>query len=217
MKVDTILFDLDGTLVNTNEISINSFKYAIETHYPSKVPNREKIMTFFGPTLQETFKDYAESEEKVNEMVQSYLSHYKEIEHEMYVLYPGVFEVLSKLKEARYNLGIVTTKYRKSAMPSIINFKLDEIFDVIITLDDVENPKPSREPIDIALAKFDNHEGAIMVGDNISDIIAGKNAEVFTSGVAWTILGENVLQELNPDFMLQSMDDLFLVLEKLNT
>ncbi|XMB66018.1 pyrophosphatase PpaX [Mycoplasmatota bacterium zrk1] len=216
MRIDTVLFDLDGTLINTNEIIINSFKHVFETHFTLNVLTRKEILTFFGPTLKETFGKYTDSQKKILEMEKMYLSHYKEIECDMYELYPGVLEVLQNLKQTGYNLGIVTTKYRKSAMPSIVNFKLDEIFEVIVTLDDVNSPKPSCEPIEVALRNFPGYKKIMMVGDNRNDILAGKNASVYTAGVAWTIIGKKSLKELNPDFMLKNMHELIDILNEFN-
>ena len=188
-KIDTVLFDLDGTLINTNEIIIESFKYTFDTHFPAIEMTTEKILSFIGPTLQQSFGDYTKDPFLIQEMIDSYRKYYIENEMGMFEIYPDVIEVVSKLKEEGYNLGIVTSKFKEAAWPSFTHYQLDEIFDVFISLDEVEYPKPNRNPIDVALSLFDNPIGAIMIGDNKGDILAGKNAGIHSAGVAWSFKG----------------------------
>lgn len=212
-KIDTILFDLDGTLINTNEIIIQSFKYTFETHFPELDINIDKILTFIGPTLQQTFSDYTDDPFLIQEMINSYRTYYVENEMGLFELYPDVIEVVSTLKEEGYNLGIVTSKFKEAAWPSFTHYELDKVFDVFVSLDEVEHPKPDRNPIDVALSNFDNPKEAIMIGDNQGDILAGKNAGIYSAGVSWSIKGAAYLMQAEPDFMLSDMYDIFRVLK----
>lgn len=211
-KIDTILFDLDGTLINTNEIIIQSFRYTFETHFPEIEMDVDKILTFIGPTLQQTFSEYTNDPFLIQDMIQSYRTYYIENEMGLFEIYPNVIEVVTKLKEEGYNLGIVTSKFREAAWPSFSHYELDKIFDVFISLDEVDHPKPNRNPIDVALSHFDEPKGAIMIGDNQGDVLAGKNANIYSAGVAWSIKGAAHLMEVEPDFMLSDMNDIFRVL-----
>jgi len=213
-KVDTLLFDLDGTLIDTNAIIIESFKHTFNKYVPDFKFDIELFKTFIGPTLEETFTKHA-NKEFVSDMINEYRKFYKENEYDYFKIYPNVLEVISKLKEEGYNLAIVTTKFKESAWPSFTHFGLNKYFDVFIALDHVEKPKPNREPIDKALAKFE-HSGAIMIGDNQGDLLAGKNAGIFSCGVAWSFKGMKHLLKVNPDFMIEDMKDLFTILDKLN-
>ena len=212
-KIDTILFDLDGTLINTNEIIIQSFKYTFDTHFPDNELDVDKILTFIGPTLQQTFSDYTSDPFLIQDMIDSYRKYYVENEMGLFDIYPDVIEVVTKLKEEGYNLGIVTSKFKEAAWPSFTHYNLDRLFDVFISLDDVEHPKPNRNPIDVALSYFNDSHGAIMIGDNQGDILAGKNAGIYSAGVAWSIKGSAYLMQVNPDFMLSDMKDIFRVLK----
>ena len=214
-KIDTILFDLDGTLINTNEIIIQSFKYTFDTHFPEVEVTRDKILTFIGPTLQQTFGDYTDDPFLIQEMIDSYRKYYVENEMGLFEIYPEVIEVVSQLKEEGYNLGIVTSKFREAAWPSFTFYELDKIFDVFVSLDEVEHPKPNRNPIDVALSHFEDPKGAIMIGDNKGDILAGKNAGIYSAGVSWSIKGSAYLMEVEPDFMLADMNDVFRVLNQI--
>lgn len=213
-KIDTILFDLDGTLINTNEIIIDSFQSTFETHFPGMKLTREKIMTFIGPTLHDTFSDYTNDPFTIQAMIESYRDYYVKFEFGNFEIYPGVIETIKKLHQIGYNLGIVTSKFKEAAWPSFTHYNLDKYFSVFIALDDVEKPKPHREPIDIALSRFPSVNEAIMIGDNQGDILAGKSAGIYSGGVAWSLKGSAHLMEVNPDFMLSDMNDVFRILKK---
>ena len=212
-KIDTILFDLDGTLINTNDIIIESFKEVFRVHFPKQQPSRERILTFIGPTLQQTFGQYTNDQNLINEMIKTYRSFYIEYEVGNHELYPDVLEVVTKLKLQGYNLGILTSKFTEAAWPSYTHYGLDKIFDSFTGLDDVIHPKPDKNAVETALSNFPNHKQVIMIGDNQGDIMAGINAGIYGAGVAWSIKGEAHLQEVNPDFMLKDMNDIFRVID----
>lgn len=214
-KIDTILFDLDGTLINTNEIIIQSFKYTFDQHFPNIEIDRDKILTFIGPTLQQTFSEYTSDPFVIQDMIESYRTYYVEHEAGLFSIYPNVVEVLTRLKQSGYNLGIVTSKFKEAAWPSFTHYGLERIFDVFVSLDEVEYPKPDRNPIDVALSQFDEPKGAIMIGDNKGDILAGKNAGIYSAGVIWSIKGAAHLMQEDPDFMLSDMEDIFTVLKQI--
>ena len=213
-KINTLLFDLDGTLVNTNEIIIESYKHAFREHLPEKHFTREAIIDMIGPPLDEIFSNYTKSPFKIKKMIDTYRLFYKAHEHDHFYLYEDVYETLKKLKNSGYNMAIVTSKFLVSAQPSIEHFNLDSIFDVIVTLDDVDNPKPDKEPVEVALSQFDHVDKALMIGDNASDILSAKNADILSAGVSWTIKDLKVLNDIDPDYILKSMDDLFWILKK---
>jgi len=211
-KINTILFDLDGTLINTNKIIIDSFISTFEKHFPNLILSRETIITFIGPTLNETFGNYTDDPFIIQSMIESYREYYIKFEFDSFEIYPEVITVLEKLKTQGYNLGIVTSKFKAAAWPSFSHYNLENYFNVFVALDDVQNPKPNREPIDVALNQFENVSSAIMIGDNKGDIFAGKNAEIYSAGVAWSIKGSAHLMTANPDFMLSDMSDIFRIL-----
>jgi pyrophosphatase PpaX len=145
-------------------------------------------------------------------MIRSYREFYVKYEDGNHQLYPNVLEVVKKLKEKGYNLGILTSKFREAAWPSYTHYGLDKLFDSFTALDDVEYPKPHKNSVETALSTFEKVEGAIMIGDNQGDILAGKNAGIYSAGVAWSLKGSFHLMEVEPDFMLSDMNDIFRVL-----
>ncbi|WP_088104243.1 pyrophosphatase PpaX [Halalkalibacter urbisdiaboli] len=206
MSIDTILFDLDGTLINTNELIISSFLHTLEEYYPGEF-TREKVIDFIGPPLTDTFQSLDEN--RVEEMIQTYRKH-NHANHDLLVKeYEGVYETIEALHKQGFKLAIVTTKIRKTAIMGLELTNLAQFFDVIVGFDDVEKVKPDPEPLEKALqALGSSKETAMMVGDTPHDILAGKNTGLPTAVVGWSIKGRDVIQSYNPDYILDSMSDL---------
>lgn len=206
MNIDTLLFDLDGTLINTNELIIESFLHTLHSFYPNQY-KREDVLPFIGPTLYDTFGGI--DAEKMEEMVKVYRKFNHE-QHDLLVTeFETVFETIKTLKEKGYKLGIVTTKIRTTVNMGLKLTKLDQFFDVVVTLDDVDHAKPHPEPVLKALEQLGSiPEQAIMVGDNHHDIVAGQNAGTKTAGVSWSIKGREYISSYNPDYLLEKMSDL---------
>ncbi|MFD2705580.1 pyrophosphatase PpaX [Salibacterium lacus] len=206
MKVDTILFDFDGTLVNTNPLIISSFEHVLDAYYPGRY-SREDIIGFIGTPLPENFRaiDPDRSEEMIGMYQQFTLDHHDALLEE----YAGVTETIQTLHEQGYHLAVVTTKRKETALMGLATSGLAPYFPTVITLADVERAKPDPEPLERAMAALGSKPGeTMMVGDSKYDILAGKNAGVTTAGVAWTIKGEEHLQSYEPDIMLQTMPDI---------
>jgi pyrophosphatase PpaX len=206
MKIETILFDLDGTLIDTNELIVASFTHTLEK-FSDRQYTREEILNFIGPPLVDSMQQV--NPDKVEEMIATYREH-NLANHDKYVeAYPTVVETVKKLKDAGITLGIVTTKLSDTAKLGLQITGMADVFEVLIGLDDVENAKPHPEPILTAINQLQaNPMTTLMVGDNYHDIEAGHNAGVQTAGVAWTIKGREVLEAHNPTYMLEQMSDL---------
>ena len=209
-KINTILFDLDGTLIDTNELIISTYLHTLEKYFPGKY-TREDVLPFLGPTLHEVFGEM--DPDRVEEMVLDYrtynLANHDTLEKE----FVGVMETIETLKKKGYKLAIVTTKREDVAFKGLRLMKLDSFFDVMVAYDHVKKVKPDPEPIYLALEKLDSKpEETLMVGDNFHDVLAGKNAGTKTAGVAWTIKGRDYLAKYEPDYMLENMTDLLTIL-----
>jgi pyrophosphatase PpaX len=214
-KLDTIIFDLDGTLIDTNNIIIRSFRSTFERHFPDVTLTDEQIHSFIGPTLHQTFGDYTNDPFLIQEMIDSYREFYVEYEVGNFEIYPDVLEVVNDLKDKGYNLAICTSKFRVAAWPSFTYYHLDDLFDVFVGLDDVEHAKPHPNAIETVLKQFPGHQKAIMIGDNTGDILAGKHAGIYSAGVAWSLKGPDYLLEAEPDFMLTDMKDIYRVIDEI--
>lgn len=203
----TLLFDLDGTLINTNELIIETFKKTLAEFLPERSFSREEILQFIGPPLTETFANLAP--ERVEEMIAFYRE-FNIAHHDDLVLeYDGVYEAIRALYEEDYKLAVVSTKMYDVIMKGLKLTGLDKYFQVVIGLDQVKEAKPDPEGIEMALALLGSEASeAIMVGDNFHDIYAGKNAGTKTAAVSWCIKGPDYLTQFEPDYMLKTMGDL---------
>lgn len=205
-KYNTVLFDLDGTLLDTNELIISSFLHTLEQFHPGEYA-REDVFQFMGPSLKETFGSI--NPERAEEMISTYVTHNRAKHDELVEVFDGVYETVKKLHENGFKLAIVTTKMRKTVNMGLELSKLTPFFPVVVTFEDVSNTKPHPEPLQLALNKLGaTADEAIMVGDNHHDIDGGKNAGVDTVGVAWSVKGKEHLATYSPDFIIDSMDEL---------
>jgi pyrophosphatase PpaX len=205
-NIDTILFDLDGTLIDTNELIISTFLHTLGKYYPDRF-HREDVLAFIGPSLFETFSSIDRG--RTDEMIREYRS-YNHEHHDLLVKeFAGVNQTMEILKDKGFKLGIVTTKLLDTVQKGLKLTKLDPYFDTIVALDHVSKAKPDPESIFLALDQLNSaKEQTIMVGDNYHDILAGKNAGTRTAGVAWSIKGREYLAQFKPDYMLEEMPDL---------
>jgi len=184
MKYKYVLFDLDGTLIDTNSLIIDSFKYTYKTHLGIDVPE-EEILKYFGEPLIVTLRRY--SEEQADAMYQTYIT-YNEAKHDSSVSLCGDIKgMLEQLKNLGCTLAVVTSKRGKVAMQGLELFDIKKYFDVIVTLEDTELHKPHPAPVLKALELLNaKPEETIMVGDSIFDIQCAHGAGVKAVLVKWS-------------------------------
>ncbi len=214
-KIDTILFDLDGTLVDSNELIIKSFEFTLQKYLPNQTFDRQSLIDMIGPPLKETFRMAGDDPQLIEHMIEDYRRFYIEHEFDYIDIYPGVLETLKFLNNRGFNLGVVTTKFKSSAMPSMKHYGIDRYITAYCFLDDIREHKPHPEPIFYALKQFNSYQKVIMVGDNTSDILAGRNASTLTCGVEWS-LKKPLIKKLNPDFWIEHFQQLIDIIEQYN-
>lgn len=201
----SVIFDLDGTLINTNELIIKSFKYVFNKYHKEIKISEEEYISFIGPTLEESFKRYFANMEHITFLIDEYRRFNKENHDNMVSIYPNVIDTLDELSK-KFPLGIVSSKRRDLVMQGLNLFKITKYFKCIICADDKVLHKPNPEGILLALEKLDSANG-LYVGDNVNDILAGKNANVKTVGVSWSYKLDK-LKESNPDYLIYDMKEL---------
>jgi pyrophosphatase PpaX len=212
MPITTLLFDLDGTLIESNTLILASYTATLE-HFTGRKYEQEELLPFIGPPLKDVFMNIDPA--RADDMIAAYRKHNLEHHDEYVEAYPYVVETLQQLKQAGFKLGIVTTKIRETAERGITVCGLDGLFDVVIGYDDINQPKPHPEPVLKALeALGSTPEEAIMVGDNYHDIESGQNAGAKAAGVAWSIKGKQTLEAYKPEYMLEDMRDLLEIVKE---
>jgi len=177
-----ILFDLDGTLIDSTEAILESFDVAFG-HFGTETPSAEKITAEIGHPLDGMFLSLGVSEIEIPAYVASYKKHYRQISREKTFLLPGAQEAVENaFKIAR--LGVVTTKTAKYSVELLEHFDLMKYFEVLIGREDVKYPKPHPEPIFKALSKLEvDTNRCWMIGDTCMDMLSAKSAGVEGVGV----------------------------------
>jgi len=172
-----LLFDLDGTLIDSTEAILESFHYAFD-FYNYKHPDDVSIKALIGHPLDYMFAHLGVEEERVWDFVAVYKEHYREISTQKTVLLPHAREAV-ELASSFAVLGIVTTKTGKYSQILMEHFGLMDKFDVLIGREHVEHPKPHAEPIVKALEAFDTQDKEVwMIGDTQMDLLSAKAAGV---------------------------------------
>ena len=147
MKKDfAVIFDLDGTLLNTDLLIQKSFEHVFKRYKPDYQISDEEHLSFLGPTLKETFSRYF-PDDMIDELIE-YYREYNHKHHQDYVtIYPHIRETLKTLKQKGYPLAVVTTKYRQAAYIGLDLFDLTNYFDMVLGMNDVQHVKPHPEGI----------------------------------------------------------------------
>lgn len=207
--IETVLFDLDGTIIDTNELIISSFLHVFEAQTPGPL-TREQIIPHMGTTLEQQLQAFSGGVEDVSPLIKAYRS-FNTLHHdEMVRPFPHVNEVVERLHRHGLSLGIVTTKIRPSTMMTLEKYDLERFMSAIVTVNDVEHPKPHPEPVLTAIERLGaNPATTLMIGDSPVDIQSAKAAGVKAAAVAWSLKGEQKLMEYGPDYVLKDMKDLY--------
>lgn len=172
-----ILFDLDGTLIDSTSAILESFKYAFDKFDFSK-PKDENIKSLIGYPLELMFKNLSVQDELVPEFVGAYKEIYNKIKKEKTTLLPDAKKAIQKASEFA-KLAVVTTKTSKSSAELLSDFMLKEYFEVIIGREDVLNPKPDPEPILKALKFLQaDIDKSYMIGDTCLDMNSAKSSKI---------------------------------------
>lgn len=212
--VKAILFDLDGTLIDTNELIIESFKYTFDKHLNRDV-SREEIVRTFGELLRNTMAKY--DEQNADLMVSIYRNYNEKNHDQKATLFEGVEEGLKALKSKGIKMAIVTSKRRKLVDRVLKLLNIYDYMDVIVTPESTDKHKPLGDPAEKACELLGIIPGeGIMVGDSYNDILCGRNAGCRTSIVKYTALSLEELMEYKPDYVIENIKDLVDICNSLN-
>ena len=177
-----ILFDLDGTLIDSTEAILESFAVAFSA-FDEAIPDDEAIKAEIGHPLDMMFSKLGVQETLVWDHVAAYKAHYRKISCAKTELLPQAKEAV-ELARSVATLGVVTTKTAKYSVELLEHMGLMSYFSVLIGREDVEHPKPDPEPIYKALAELPSDTGQVwMLGDTCMDMQAAKSANVDAIGL----------------------------------
>ena len=210
----TILFDLDGTITDSGSGIMRSILYATEQlGWPA--PSEETLRSFIGPPLYESFLHMAPSAEAAQQAVGHYRAYYQRKGMFENHVYPGIPEVLTRLKEAGAKLYIATSKPEEFAKKIITHFDLDRYFTGIYAASIDGHRSKKADVIQYALTEAQlapTKEAIIMVGDRNHDILGAQQNGLDSIGVLYGFGEETELQEAGATFLVQSPKDLGAIL-----
>jgi pyrophosphatase PpaX len=203
---DPVVFDLDGTVVDTVELIVESFRHATRAVLDEVLPD-EVILQGVGKPLMAQMRRL--SPEHAQELYDVYREYNHRRHDELIRGYEGVAEVLDGLRSAGRRLGIVTSKSADTTQMAFRAVGLREHFGVVVTASDTAEHKPSPVPLLLCLDRFGaSADGALYVGDSPVDIEAGRAAGMTTAAVAWGVFGPDALLAAGPDFWLDEPGEL---------
>jgi pyrophosphatase PpaX len=208
VTLSTFLFDLDGTLIDSIELILTSYRHTLKIHRGIEPPD-EVWMKGLGTPLWVQFREWTEDPTEIEAMVATYREYNLSHHDAMVRPYDGVVDQVRRLKTAGKTLGLVTSKLRGGALRGLRVADLESEFDVVVGSDEVEHPKPHPEPVLKALERLGRPAaGTVFIGDSRHDLECGRAAGVKTAAVLWGPFGRSDLEDLAPDYWLERPADL---------
>ena len=199
-NIDTVLFDLDGTLIDSIPLIRASYLHTLEVHFGGE-SDPDLWLAGLGRPLRWHFGQMTSDTNEIEAMIATYRAHNHAHHDAMVTAFPGAVEAVQDLARRGIKLGIVTSKLRKGAHKGLkhCGFGL-EPFGAIIGMDDCTEHKPHPEPVRMALRLLGSTpERAVMVGDSPYDLMSGKSAGTSTAAVAWGTFPREHLDAVPPD------------------
>lgn len=236
-----ILWDLDGTLADTVPLILAAYRHTMEGFRGERLPD-ELWLEHVGRPLRDTLRHFARDDDEAAAMRERYVGFQREAHDRMVRPFPGVVELVTRLRERDVPMAIVTSKAREMAERTRRVCGLDDSLPLMITADDVERGKPHPEPVERALAGLvegasgrdgtpgddgaDGRKGGtgrggvppgrasvLFVGDSPHDIVAGRAASVRTLAVSWGAAPEERLRGADPDALVRDVQAMAGILE----
>jgi len=207
-RLDTYLFDLDGTLIDSLELILNSYRHTLMMHRGT-APADEVWKAGIGTPLRTQLAPFAEDADEIERMVDTFRD-YNFANHDKLVRpFPGIRDAVSELKDNGKALGIVTSKARKGTLRGLDTCGLTELFEVIVAADDVVKHKPDPTPVLRALELLNaDARSTVFIGDSRFDLAAGRDAGVLTAAALWGPFERRDLASYRPDYWLSKPADI---------
>ena len=207
VNYQAILFDLDGTLVDSAKLIYGAFNHVAEK-YLGRRYTPEEITPFFGPSEDSTWAKLL-SPDQLEGALKAYYSYYRR-NHDEVILYEGIPRLLKRLGERRVPLAIVTGRGKRTTEITLELCRLGPFFQEVVTSDDLTHPKPHPQCVLEACRRLGVQPAqALMVGDSRLDIQAGRSAGAVTAAALWGTFGLNAsLEQAQADYGFQSPNHL---------
>jgi pyrophosphatase PpaX len=204
-----VLFDLDGTLIDTYELILSSMRYSTRTTLGREFSD-EELMSLVGTPLDDQMVYFAGGDKRLGvELAAVYREHNERVHDEMIRGFSGVPEMLSALKEKHIRLAVVTSKRHALALRGIRCCGLEEYLDFVIGPDDFPAHKPDPGPVMEGYRRLGlDADACLYVGDSPYDIQAGNAAGCDTVAVSWGVFSREVLKKEHPTYVVDTPSEL---------
>ena len=211
-RYDTLLFDLDGTLIDSVQLILDSYHHTLRVH---GIPTRsdEDWLRGVGTPLRVQFAEWNDGSGILEELVATYRDYNLAHHDSMVTVYDGIPEMLRAVCTDGYRTALVTSKNRQGALRGLDLTGLTPYIEVLVCADDVVNPKPHPEPVLKALELLGaTPERAVFFGDSVHDMNSGRAAGVKTAAVLWGPFGRADLEPSRPDYWIEKPGEILSLL-----
>ena len=213
-RINTVLFDFDGTVMDTNDVIYNSWQFTYN-ELTGRDGDDDVIYATFGEPLYQSMEKLFPDvpAEKSVELYRSY--HYDHFT-DLIRLFPGIEELLAEIKKRGLKTALVTSRLQRTTGIGMRKFGLEKYFDQVVTIEDCTKYKPDPEPINIALERLGSRPGeSIMIGDSLFDLQCADNAGVEYAMVGWAraVDADSLDGDEKPEHILDRAEDLLDILD----
>jgi pyrophosphatase PpaX len=204
-----VFFDLDGTLADTVELILMSYRHTMRTHL-GEAPPDTRWLAKMGTPLREQLLDFARDGAEAAAMLETYTSYQRRIHDDMVKPFPGAVEVLTTLRERGSRVAVVTSKRAEVARRTLEVCGLWSEVELVVSADDVRKGKPDPEAVHAALDALEltaSPADVLFVGDSPFDLRAGRGAGTRTAAAPWGAFARADLEAESPDYFLEELVD----------
>jgi pyrophosphatase PpaX len=204
----TVLFDLDGTLIDSLRLILDSYHHTLAQHgLPARTD--DEWLKGVGTPLTVQLAEWRDEPGTLEAMIATYREYNLRHHDRMVTVYPGVVDAVREIKAVGLQTGLVTSKNRNGALRGLRLVGLEALMDVLVCADEVTNPKPHPEPVEMAVSLLGaDRATTVYVGDSLHDMHSGRAAGVHTAAALWGPFGRDHLESAYPDYWLETPGDL---------
>ena len=209
----TILFDLDGTLIDSVQLILDSYRHTLAAHGLPPLSDDEWLRGV-GTPLSAQFAPWRDDQGTMEALIDTYREYNLANHDRMVREFPGVVEAVRGVRARGLKTGLVTSKARQGALRGLRLVGLDDAMDVLVCADEVRNAKPHPEPVETAVRLLlADASTTLYVGDSIHDLRSGRAAGVRTAAVLWGPFTRAHLAPGEPDYWLEHPKELLSLLD----
>ncbi|MFA5235235.1 MAG: HAD family hydrolase [Bacilli bacterium] len=206
MKYDLVIFDMDGTLVDTDLMLVETVMIMFRKHRPDFKISLSEIVYFSGPPIEDTLAHYFPGHD-----TGALIQEFKDISKQFYdldaILFPYAREALIEIKKLGVPVAVLTNKHRGRTIETLKMLQIDDFVDYVVGYDDVKKPKPDPEGM---LKIIDHYQvaphKALFLGDTVYDYEAARNSGVISGLIGWSL--RRFPETVKPDLWLHDYRDL---------